>query len=201
MKLSRTRPLHQAPTQRDKKSHDLTRALMAAMILTAPVFAIEMGSHLFPAVHRLVMKTIGMQASRIVQFILTALVLFGPGRRFFTTGSRHYGAGTPDMNALVALGAGAAFAYSTLVTFAPGLFPAGTSHVYFESAAVIVTLILLGRSLEARAKGRTGAAIEHLIGLKPKTARVLREGAPVDIALGTSPRGTSFWSSLAKKYP
>jgi P-type Cu+ transporter len=69
------------------------------------------------------------------------------------------------------------------VTFAPGLFPAGTSHVYFESAAVIVTLILLGRSLEARAKGRTGAAIEHLIGLKPKTARVLREGAPVDIAL------------------
>jgi len=87
------------------------------------------------------------------------------------------------MNALVALGAGAAFAYSSLVTFAPGLFPAGTSHVYFESAAVIVTLILLGRSLEARAKGRTGAAIEHLIGLKPKTARVLRDGSLVDIAL------------------
>ena len=69
------------------------------------------------------------------------------------------------------------------MTFAPRLFPAGTSYVYFESAAVIVTLILLGRSLEARAKGRAGAAIEHLIGLKPKTARVLREGTPIDIAL------------------
>ena len=87
------------------------------------------------------------------------------------------------MNALVALGSGAAFAYSTFVTFAPSVFPAGTSHVYFESAAVIVTLILLGRGLEARAKGRTGAAIERLIGLKAKSARVLREGAEVEIPL------------------
>jgi P-type Cu+ transporter len=169
--------------QRDKESYDLTRALMAAMILTAPVFALEMGSHMFPAVHRLVMNTIGMQASRIVQFGLTALVLSGPGRRFFSTGLPALWRRTPDMNALVALGAGAAFIYSTLVTFAPGLFPAGTSHVYFESAAVIVTLILLGRSLEARAKGRTGAAIEQLISLKPKTARVLRDGTPIDIAI------------------
>ncbi len=183
MRLSRTRPHHRAPTGA-ARNRTISRArFWSALVLTAPVFVIEMGSHLFPAVHMLVMTTIGMQASRITQFILTALVLFGPGRRFFTTGFPALWRGTPDMNALVALGAGAAFAYSTLVTFAPGLFPAGTSHVYFESAAVIVTLILLGRSLEARAKGRTGAAIEHLIGLKPKTARVLRDGAPVDIAL------------------
>ena len=175
-----------APSQaerRDKELHDLTRALVIALVLTAPVFAVEMGSHMFPAVHRLIMTTIGMQASWIAQFILTALVLFGPGRRFFTAGVPALWRGAPDMNALVALGAGAAFTYSTLVTFAPGLFPAGTSHVYFESAAVIVTLILLGRSLEARAKGRTGAAIEHLIGLKPATARVLHEGSPVDTPL------------------
>ena len=169
--------------RRGKESWDLSRALLAAMVMTAPVFALEMGSHMFPAVHMLVMNTIGMQASRITQFILTALVLFGPGRRFFTAGFPALWRGAPDMNALVALGAGAAFAYSALVTLAPGLFPAGTSHVYFESAAVIVTLILLGRSLEARAKGRTGAAIEHLIGLKPKTARILRDGSPIDIAL------------------
>ncbi len=194
-------PASSSADRRGKESHDLTRALLIAAVLTAPVFAIEMGSHLFPAVHRLVMTTIGMQASRIIQFILTALVLFGPGLRFFTAGFPALWRGTPDMNALVALGAGAAFAYSTLVTFAPGLFPAGTSHVYFESAAVIVTLILLGRSLEARAKGRTGEAIEHLIGLKPKTARVLRDGAPVDIALEDVAVGDSVLVKPGEKVP
>jgi Cu+-exporting ATPase len=169
--------------RRDKETQELSRALLVAAVLTAPVFALEMGSHMVPAVHMFVMDAIGMQASRVIQFVLTGLVLFGPGLRFFKTGFPALWRGAPDMNALVALGAGAAFAYSALVTFAPGLFPAGTSHVYFESAAVIVTLILLGRSLEARAKGRTGAAIEHLIGLKPKTARVLRDGSPVDVPL------------------
>ena len=129
------------------------------------------------------MSTVGMQASRIMEFALTTVVLFGPGLRFFRSGFPALWRGAPDMNALVALGSGAAFAYSTFVTFAPSVFPAGTSHVYFESAAVIVTLILLGRGLEARAKGRTGAAIERLIGLKAKSARVLREGAEVEIPL------------------
>ncbi|HUB65149.1 MAG TPA: heavy metal translocating P-type ATPase [Methylocella sp.] len=169
--------------RRDKESQDLARALILALVLTAPVFTLEMGTHLFPAFHQFVMNTIGMQASRIAEFVLTALVLFGPGLRFFTAGLPALWRGAPDMNALVALGAGAAFVYSTLVTFAPGLFPAGTQHVYFESGAVIVTLILLGRSLEARAKGRTGAAIEHLIGLKPRTAFVLRAGAPAEVAI------------------
>ncbi len=82
------------------------------------------------------------------------------------------------MNALVALGAGAAFLYSTVATFAPGLFPAGTANVYFEAAGVIVTLILLGRTLEARAKGRTGAAIRKLIGLRPDTATVVTPQGP-----------------------
>ena len=165
------------------EAKDLHRAVVLALVLTTPVFAIEMGSHIFPAVHIFVMRTIGMQASHIAEFVLTALILFGPGLRFFKTGVFALWHGAPDMNALVALGSGAAFVYSTLVTFVPNLFPAGTSHVYFESAAVIVTLILIGRSLEARAKGRTGAAIEHLIGLKPKTARVLRDGSSVDVAL------------------
>ncbi|MGO9234674.1 MAG: heavy metal translocating P-type ATPase [Methylocella sp.] len=177
-----------APTEskshgRQAEAKDLLRAVVVALVLTTPVFALEMGSHIFPAVHIFVMRTIGMQASHIAEFVLTALILFGPGLRFFKTGVFALWHGAPDMNALVALGSGAAFVYSTLVTFVPNLFPAGTSHVYFESAAVIVTLILIGRSLEARAKGRTGAAIEHLIGLKPKTARVLRDGSSVDVAL------------------
>jgi P-type Cu+ transporter len=171
------------PDKRQAEAKSLFRALVLALILTAPVFALEMGGHIFPAVHRFVMSTVGMQASRIIEFALTAVVLFGPGLRFFRSGFPALWRGAPDMNALVALGSGAAFAYSTFVTFAPSVFPAGTSHVYFESAAVIVTLILLGRGLEARAKGRTGAAIERLIGLKAKSARVLREGAEVEIPL------------------
>ena len=194
-------PAPSSAGRRDKESKDLMRALLFAIALTTPVFVIEMGSHMFPAVHKLVMTTIGMQASRITQFILTALVLFGPGRRFFTTGFPALWRGKPDMNALVALGAGAAFAYSALVTFAPRLFPAGTSHVYFESAAVIVTLILLGRSLEARAKGRTGAAIEHLIGLKPKTARILRAGVLVDIDLENVALGDIVLVKPGEKVP
>ncbi|SFK38534.1 heavy metal translocating P-type ATPase [Methylocapsa palsarum] len=159
------------------------RAFLLALALTAPVFVLEMGSHLFPAFHSFVMQTVGMQASRIIQFVLTALVLAGPGFRFFKSGLPALWRLAPEMNALVALGSGAAFIYSTLVTFAPALFPAGTSNVYFESAAVIVTLILLGRSLEARAKGKAGAAIAGLIGLKPKTAHVVRGAATVDVDL------------------
>jgi len=171
------------PDERQAEAKNLFRALVLALILTTPVFALEMGGHIFPAVHRFVMSTVGMQPSRIIEFALTALVLFGPGLRFFRSGFPALWHGAPDMNALVALGSGAAFAYSTFVTFAPSVFPAGTSHVYFESAAVIVTLILLGRGLEARAKGRTGAAIERLIGLKADSAQVLREGAVVEIPL------------------
>jgi P-type Cu+ transporter len=169
--------------ERQAEAKNLFRALVLALILTTPVFALEMGGHIFPAVHRFVMSTVGMQPSRIIEFALTTVVLFGPGLRFFRSGFPALWRGAPDMNALVALGSGAAFTYSTFVTFAPSVFPAGTSHVYFESAAVIVTLILLGRGLEARAKGRTGAAIERLIGLKAKSARVLREGAEVEIPL------------------
>ena len=85
--------------------------------------------------------------------------------------------GSPDMNALVALGTSAAWGYSTLALFSPGLFPEGTRAVYFEAAGVICTLILLGRWMEARARGRTGAAIERLMALAPDTALVERDGA------------------------
>src|SRR3546814_9587496 len=85
--------------------------------------------------------------------------------------------GTPDMNSLVTVGTLAAWGYSVVATFAPQVLPAGTANVYFEAAAVIVTLILLGRYLEAKAKGRTSEAIRRLIGLQPKLARVERSEA------------------------
>ena len=85
------------------------------------------------------------------------------------------------MNALVATGTLSAYLYSVVATFAPEVLPAGSVHVYYEAAVVIVTLILFGRYLEARAKGRTSEAIRALARLQPKTARVDRDGATVDV--------------------
>lgn len=178
----------------DAQSHDhgaakaaeaetLKRNMLIAAVLTAPVFAIEMGSHFIPGVHELIHATIGMQASRVLQFVLTTLVLAWPGRQFYRIGFKTLARLNPDMNALVAIGTAAAWGFSTVATFAPGVLPAGTANVYFEAAAVIVVLILLGRWLEARAKGRTGQAIARLVGLQPKTALVQRDGSYREIAV------------------
>jgi Cu+-exporting ATPase len=126
--------------------------------------------------HQWINGTIGQQTSWILQFVLTSVVVLGPGRSFYTKGFPALLKGAPDMNSLVAVGTGAAYLYSIVATFLPSLMPDAVRTVYFEAAAVIVVLILLGRYLEARAKGRTGAAIQKLLGLQAKTARVLRDG-------------------------
>ena len=161
----------------------LRKRLIWAVALTLPVFVIEMGGHLVPALHHWWMMTVPEWLWRMVQFALTAVVLAGPGRVFFAKGLPSLMKGAPDMNALVALGAGAAFLYSSVVTFWPQSLPMGAQNVYFEAAAVIVSLILLGRWLEARAKGRTGEAIRTLAGMRAKTARVARDGAVVELPI------------------
>ena len=181
---------HAAPSSaeadaRALETNALLRALWVSLALTLPIFLVEMGGHLIPSVHHFVHETIGMQRSWIAQSILTTLVLVGPGRVFFTKGLPALWHLAPEMNSLVALGAGSAWAYSMVATYLPQALPDGTRFVYFEAAAVIVTLILLGRTLEARAKGRTGAAIKHLIGLQPRQARVLINGQPTDIDIKT----------------
>ncbi|UDF04071.1 heavy metal translocating P-type ATPase [Asticcacaulis sp. AND118] len=173
----------QAAEKKDVELRELTRAFTIAAVLTAPVFVMEMGSHMIPAVHGFIMTTIGMQASWYIQFILTTLVLFIPGLRFYRKGLPALARLAPDMNSLVAVGSLAAYSYSLVATFAPFLLPAETVNVYYEAAAVIVTLILLGRVLEARAKGRTSEAIKRLVGLQAKTARVRRNGVTTDIAI------------------
>ncbi|MCK9510538.1 MAG: heavy metal translocating P-type ATPase [Pigmentiphaga sp.] len=174
----------EAVAKKDAERAGLKRDLIVAGVLTLPVFVIEMGSHLIPGMHEWVAATIGLQQSWYLQFILTALVLAFPGRRFYTKGFPALLRLAPDMNSLVAVGTAAAFGYSVVATFAPGLLPAGTVNVYYEAAAVIVTLILLGRFLEARAKGRTSEAITRLVGLQAKVAHVSREGRWVDIPIG-----------------
>src|SRR5690606_20076692 len=161
----------------------LRRDFYVALALALPVFVLEMGSHLVPGVHGLIENTIGMRASWLVQFVLTTLVLVFPGRRFYQLGLPALLRGAPDMNSLVAVGTLAAYGYSLVATFAPALLPAGTVNVYYEAAAVIVALILLGRFLEARAKGRTSAAIQRLVGLQAKTARVRRAGATTELPI------------------
>ena len=161
----------------------LQRSLLIAAILSLPVFILEMGSHLIPAMHHWVMTVIGQQTNWYIQFVLATLVLFGPGLRFFRKGVPALLRGAPDMNSLVAVGTSAAYGYSLVATFAPQVLPQGTANVYFEAAAVIVTLILLGRSLEARAKGRTSQAIKRLVGLQAKTARVERNGETLELPL------------------
>lgn len=173
----------QQSSAREGELIGLRRSLFLAAVLALPVFILEMGSHLIPAVHEFVMATIGMQTGWLIQFVLTTLVLFGPGLRFFQKGIPAILRGTPDMNSLVTLGTSAAWGYSLVATFAPGVLPAGTANVYYEAAAVIVALILLGRYLEARAKGRTSEAIKRLVGLQAKTARVVRDGAALEVAL------------------
>ncbi len=166
----------------DEQAH-LQRDLTIAAILSLPVFALEMGAHLVTPIHDLIMQTIGMQVSWWIQFVLTTLVLIGPGQRFYRKGYPALFRAAPDMNSLVAVGTTAAYGYSLVATFAPRLLPPGTINVYYEAAAVIVTLILLGRFLEARAKGRTSGAIRRLIGLQPKTAQIRRNGALVEVPI------------------
>ena len=175
--------------RREAEATALQRDVVIAAALTLPVFALEMGSHMIPALHHLIMDSIGMQANWLIQFALTTLVLALPGRRFYLQGFPALARGAPDMNSLVAVGTSAAWLYSIVATFAPGLLPEGTVNVYYEAAAVIVTLILVGRWLEARAKGRTSQAIQRLIGLQPRNARVLRAGALVDLPVADVVQG------------
>lgn len=171
----------EAEAQKEEERRVLSRDLAIAVGLTLPVFILEMGSHVIPGMHHLIASTIGMSASWLIQFALTSLVLAVPGIRFYRKGIPALLRGAPDMNSLVAVGTLAAYAYSLVATFAPALLPAGTVNVYYEAAAVIVTLILLGRVLEARAKGRTSQAIKRLVGLQAKTARVRRGGSIAEI--------------------
>jgi heavy metal translocating P-type ATPase len=159
------------------------RAFLLALALTLPVFILAMGAHAVPTFHHLILRTMGEHTSWLIQFALTTLVLAFPGRQFFSHGVPALLRAAPDMNSLVALGASAAWGFSTIATFAPGLLPEGAVEVYFEAAAVIVTLILLGRVLEARAKGQAGQAIARLVGLRPTTAHVTRNGANLDLPI------------------
>lgn len=196
--------IHATEDDIDRKAvriSQLGRTTIIAASLALPVFVLEMGPHLFPALHDVISSTIGIKNSHLIQFILTSLLLFGPGLQFYITGFPALFKGTPTMNSLVALGTSAAYVFSLVSTFMPSLLPLSTANVYFEAAAVIVVLILLGRYLEARAKGRTGDAIKRLIGLQAKTGRIKRADTIVDVEINQIVRGDIVHVRPGEKFP
>lgn len=172
--------------QKNKKvteQQQLKRDLIISLILAAPVFILEMGSHMIPTFHSWVMHNIGTQPSWLIQCVLTTLVLVFPGRRFYQKGIPALWRFAPDMNTLVAVGTLAAYGFSLVATFIPQVLPEGTVNVYYEASAVIVSLILLGRYFEAKAKGRTSQAVQHLVGMQAKTARVYNNGQVIEVPI------------------
>ncbi|MDB5530644.1 MAG: copper-translocating P-type ATPase [Devosia sp.] len=174
---------HGGHQHHDEDAGVLKRDVAIAAALTLPLFVLEMGSHFFMDFHMALLSLVPQQALYIAYFVVASIVLFVPGWRFFKIGIPALLRGAPEMNSLVALGAGAAYLFSVVVTFAPQWLPAQTQYVYYESAAVIVTLILVGRLLEALAKGRTGEAIQRLVREQAKTARVQRDGQVVELPI------------------
>ncbi len=161
--------------KREQERQALVRHFKLSLLATLPVFVLEMGAHLIPAFHHWLMAHLGI-GNWIIQGILTTFVMFGPGRIFYQKGLPALARFAPDMNSLVALGSLSAWGYSLVATFLPDLLPPGTVNVYFEAAAVIVTLILLGRLMETNARGRTSEAISRLVKLQPHTATRLQNG-------------------------
>ena len=166
---------------------DVTRRFWIGLILSLPVVAMEMGPHLFGVGHLLSSET-----SNWIQMLLGTPVVFWAGWPFFTRAWASIQRRTPNMFTLIALGTGAAWSYSIVGTLAPGLFPVelhrlgGAVPIYFEAAAVITVLVLLGQVLELRARDKTSSAIRALLDLAPKTAsRVTTSGenetVPIDI--------------------
>ncbi|TVP73369.1 MAG: copper-translocating P-type ATPase, partial [Gemmatimonadales bacterium] len=122
-----------------------------------------------------------MRALWALSGVLTLPILLVVGPRFFTRGWTAARRGQPNMDTLVAMGTGAAFLYSVVAVAAPALFPEGTAHPFFEATAVIITLVVLGQALEARARGATSEALRRLLDLRPTRARVLRDGREEEI--------------------
>ena len=164
---------------------DMTRRFWVSLILTIPVFAFSMGEMIAPALTRRIDPT----AALWIQLLLAAPVVLWGGWPFFVRGWQSLVTRNLNMFTLIALGTAAAFGWSVFAVLAPGALPHGVRHggappVYFEAAAVIVTLVLLGQVLELRARSATSGAIRALLGLAPKTARRLREdGSEEDVPL------------------
>ncbi|WP_280460536.1 heavy metal translocating P-type ATPase [Nocardia carnea] len=163
--------------ERRAEIKDLSRRVLVGAVLSAPVAVVVMLHEFFGV------DVPGLLLNHWFQFALMTPVMFYTGYPIHRTGWQALRNRSAEMNSLITLGTCAAYGFSVLVTVAPGLVPESVREVYYEAVGVILTLILLGRLFEAKAKAGTGQAIRELLGLQPKTARVVRDGVEVDVAV------------------
>jgi P-type Cu+ transporter len=175
-----------------------------ALVLTVPIMILAMGSHLIPALG----AVLNFPGNLTIQLILTTAVLFVAGREFFSSAWKSALRLHADMNTLVAIGALSAYFYSVAVMVNPGWFRTlgehhhhGALQVYFEAAAVILTLVLAGRILEARARRKASGAIRTLAGLQPREASVERDGVEKNVPIGKIVVGDFVWVRPGEKVP
>ena len=185
----------------DSELHDMTRRTLLGAGLTLPVLVLAMGGMLAEA-----SSWMEGEVARWVQLIFCAPVVLWAGAPLLARGWRSLRSGHLNMFTLIALGVGAAFAYSTVALLAPGLFPHALRHgggvaLYFESAAVIVMLVLLGQVLELRARQRTGGALRALLDLAPTTARVVEGDEERTVPLGKVATGALLRVRPGEKVP
>jgi Cu+-exporting ATPase len=191
----------------DPELADMTRRFWIALVLTLPVFAIEMGSHFGQMFLAGQMHLVPPAWSNWISLVLSTPVVLWAGAPFFVRGWRSLVTRNLNMFTLIAMGTGVAWAYSVVGTLAPQLFPAafrdmhGVVAVYFEAAAVITVLVLLGQVLELRARARTSGAIRALLGLAPKTARRIGGQGDVDVAIDAIAIGDRLRVRPGEKIP
>ena len=194
-------PVTQTPDeQANPELVDMTRRLRIGAVLALPVFLLAM-AHLIPS-----LPEFSGDASRWTQFILSTPVVMWAGWPFFKRGWRSLVSRNFNMFTLIAIGVGTAYTFSAAVMLAPGVFPEslathGRIAIYFEAAAVIVTLVLLGQMLELRARGKTGSAIRALLDLAPKTARLVENGHERDVPLESVQIGANLRVRPGEKVP
>jgi Cu+-exporting ATPase len=190
-----------ATVEDNSELNDMTRRLWIGAVLTLPVFLLAM-SHLIPHAP----DWLSGNASRWAQFLLSTPVVLWAGWPFFVRGWQSLRSRHLNMFTLIAIGVGVAWVYSCVALLLPGLFPPGPGHhekpgLYFEAAAMITVLVLVGQVLELRARRRTGNAIRRLLDLTPPTARVVRNGKEAEVALAEVKTGDHLRVRPGEKVP
>ena len=201
MTLEPKTPVAGGEEEENEELRDMTRRFWVGVVLSTPVFALAM-AHIAPRAP----EWIAGEWSRWIQFILSTPVVLWAGSPFFQRGWQSLVNRSLNMFTLIAMGVGVAYMYSAVVMLAPGIFPPsfqehGKIDVYFEAAAIITVLVLLGQVLELRARSRTGSAIRALLGLAPTTARVVRDNEERDVALDQVHPGDTLRVRPGEKIP
>lgn len=189
-------------TAEDTESKEAEEFARYRQLIRKSLLAAMVGGPLF--VSGLLGKMPGLVANQLFWIGvggLTLFVLYYSGRNFFKGAWKSFLNHNANMDTLIALGTGSAWLYSMLITLWPSLVPASAQHVYFEAATIIIALINFGSALEMRARGKTSEAIKRLIGLQPKTARVVREGKEIDIPIEQVGLGETLRVRPGEKIP